>query len=672
MRAVEFTPAVQLIGAEGHEPLVLSVRRLLQLLVGIGGILIVAVAVQQLRDARRALLTGGHILSSARVNFDVAGLAAHPSRIAGTERQVASAEAQFGEARRDLGPWSPLLTHLGWLPRIGPQLAAAWPAAETAYDATRSAVTLLDGLEPVVSGLTVGGRGSRLPLLARRLADSESSFQAAAASADSAAAHASALPTSLGNAAEDRLLARVHRDLPYLQRGTHLLAAAPGLLGVGRESHLLFVWENPAELRATGGFIGAVDYLTIRSGAIAHEFYGHLLPREITTPRLPLPEAVYTPEDFLLFCDSNWSPDFPLSARLERWFYGEDTGHWASGVVDFVDSGITAVLRVTGPVYLPGYGRWVTATNAQALAQEYVNGRYKGPVATGMPETIRKQFFEAVMKALLRRVQELPLSAFPALLGALHHLVADGELLLYDRQPSLESLISASGAAGRLQPVPGDFVMIVDDNRSYNKINPYVSESGAYSAEVEPSAAIRATLTLRYAVRPSPANVEGYGPDWGRWGTRHDYQDFLRIYVPAGARLLSFSGGDPWAPESAYGLTQFAGRILVREGQRATITLRYLIPPSALGALRAPIYRLTVQREPGGNLRSLSVSVRTLRSTRVGGGLAGYSTRIPLSSNARIQLGLSGVHPPATVLPPASQSDPYLDFASLMDPRHPL
>jgi hypothetical protein len=669
---LEGTAAAQLVSEEGHERSGLPTRQVLVLVIIACCAFLALAAEQQIRAAHAALLQGAEDLRGVGLQPNLAALPSHPQQLAFLRRRVAAAETSFGSARADLGPWAPLLDRLGWLPSVGPEAEAAGPSADAGYHATRSALMIFDGLQPVIGDLVRPRHGDRLARLTAGLARSEPRFELAAAEADAAVNAAGRLPSTVGNHHLDTLLERVRIELPRLQNGAHLLAAAPTLLGVGRPAHYLFAWENPAELRATGGFIGAVDYLTVRDGRVSHRFFGHILPHEITTAELPLPEAVYTPEDYWLFCDSNWSPSFPLTARFERWFYGEDTGSWADGVIDFVDTGISPILRATGPVYLPGYRRWVTAGNVQALAQQYINGRYKGPSNSGLPETIRKQFFRAVMVALVARFQHLSLPALGRLTSTLKNLIAQRDLLLYDQHPALEQQITQAGADGGLRPVAGDFLMVVDDNRSYNKINPSVTETGSYSAAVSPDGSIQSTLRLHYTLHRSPADLEGYGPDWGRWGTKHDYQDFLRVFVPAGARLLSLSGADLWAPQPAYGLTQFAARLLLREGESTVVTLRYTTPGSALGALSRPAYRLTVQRQPGADLTAIRVSVRGMHGVSVGSAGAPEQVLLQLSRDARLDLRLTGGRIPAASISTAMQPDPYVAFASLHDPRHAL
>jgi hypothetical protein len=86
--------------------------------------------------------------------------------------------------------------------------------------------------------------------------------------------------------------------------------------------------------------IGALDYLTLDHATVHTDFSSVTLPHQITTVSAPLPEEFYSPIGYWSILDSNWSPDFPLSARIARWFYGEDTGRWSDGVIGILDPGI--------------------------------------------------------------------------------------------------------------------------------------------------------------------------------------------------------------------------------------------------------------------------------------------------------------------------------------------
>lgn len=632
----------------------------------------------QLLSARHHLMLGARDLSVVAPLLKTSLLLHAPAADARARATLVRAKGEFAAARSDLSFWSPLLAHLGWVPGLGDQLTSAPPAADAAFYSSSAALHLIDGLSPAHPALV--DPPSRTPLVVRILPALQAShrqFLAAEADANRAAEALRRLPQHSGNGPLDRASATLRRDLPVLQGASAWLGLTPLLLGAQQPSHYLFAWEDPAELRATGGFIGAADFFTLHRGSMASTFTGSVLPHEVDSVVTPLPEAYYDPEAFWIFRDSNWSPDFPLSARLERWFYGEDTGRWADGVIDFVDSGVSDILAATGPVYLSGYGRWVNARDVVALAQQHVNGPYKGPLQGGTPDTVRKQFLGAVMTALIDRLQTLPPSRWPALGSALAQAVARRDILLYDRRPAVESAIWAAGADGSLRAGPGDYLSIVDDNRSYNKINPYVREWAEYRADLRRDLSVEATLTIHYHVAPSPSALEGAGPGFGLWGTKHDYQDFLRVYVPPRAHLETMSGLDPWAPKPAYGLTQLAGRVLVLQGQTRTVTIRYTIPGRALAATQGGRYVLTVRRQPGANLASIHVTVRAAGDMAITTGQGTeptFNATLSLDRDAHLHLPLQGaLHPTNATLPTTfTPRDPYIPYPAFRDPKHPL
>ena len=642
-------------------------------------ILIFVAATVQMLMARRHLLAGSRNLTAAATAIRAPLTMRNASVRARVQSRLAQAEIEFAIASDDLRLWSPLLEHLGWLPGIGAKLAAASPATAAALHATNSALALMQGMSAVWPAMNPAAKDE--PLLTRitvALQRGHAQFVRSVAEADRADTALRRVPANSGDATLDRAGARLRRDLPLLKQAGGWLTLAPDLLGASREGHFLFAWENPAEIRASGGFVGASTFFTVRAGRLSSAFAGRAPGHEVSSAQLPFPEAMYTFEMHWIFADSNWSPDFPLSARLQRWFYGEDTGRWADGVIDFVDTATPGILQAIGPVYVPAYHRWVDGGNVNQLAQRYVNGRYWGPLQHGDPDTLRKQFLNATLKAALQRVQSLPAARWPFLGAALARAISNHDVLLYSRQAAPQSLIRQAGADGGVLHTPGDFLYIVDDNRSYNKLNPYVRESARYDVRILPSLQLESTLTLHYHVNPSPANLEGYGPGYGLWGTKHDYQEFLRVYVPAGAVLERMSGLDRWAPQPAYGLTQFAGRFLLRAGHSLTVTIRYRTPGNALSALGSGHYRLTVQPQPGSELSSLNVTVRTARGVFLGSQArtppSPFRTTLHFRAHRSIDLGISGsIHPQIDARPPVNgPPDPYIPFASLRDRAHPL
>jgi hypothetical protein len=629
---------------------------------------LVVLALVQMRSGVRELQVAKGLIVVTRSTPE-------PQVVAAATLHLVAAHNDFEQARLTLAVPGPLLAALGWVPLVGGDMAALPPAADAGYFATGAALHLDAGLTPLVEEIRQrSGPASSMQRLALGLGHGRSEFVAAAGDAAFAEMAVAALPPDAVHLRG--MEPRLSHDVQMLRAGATWALLAPGLLGATGARRYLFAWEDPMELRATGGFIGASDLITLRGGAVSHRFSGRLpSPHEIDTALPPLPESAYTPETYWVFSDSNWSPDFPVTARLERWFYGEDTGLWADGVINFVDTGIRGILRATGPLYLPAYGRRVTASNVEELAQQYINGTYKGPSQAGLRDDIRKQFFHHVMAALQARIEGLPLSRWPALGRALVRLVQTHDLLIYSRNPEVQSAIVDMGADGAMLRTSGDYLYVVDDNRSYNKINPYVHESIAVKVATLPSGAVDHVLTIRYHVDRSPARLIGYGPGLGTLslraghgpslggiGSKHDYADFLRVFVPKGSVLYGLSGLDRWAPQLAYGRTQFSGRVVVKSGRSATVIVRYRTPMAVTGASR-----LTVQHQPGAHIDRLTVHL-----PRGLGRRTNWNWHDP-----RTDLSIPAVSSATLVPTPSASSsitgiDPSIPFQSLRDVHHSL
>lgn len=637
---------------------------------------IVALATVRLLDARRYLLAGARDLRQARAVLHGGLVTGGTARAVAARRALVAGQSQIGQARSELAPWSPIVVHLDWVPMIGDQLAAAPPIADASLDATRSAIALLDGLLPAISSLDPGThRHDVLTRIGYALRQSRPRFIVAAVDASRAGRDVTRVPTRLSNRSLAAAARELRQNVPLLLGAARWLLAAPALLGSEGPSHYVVLLQNPANIAPTGGMIGAVDYLTLDRGSSRSDFASSALPHQIDSVSAPLPEQIYSPIAYWTLLDSNWSPDFPLSARIARWFYGEDTGRWGDGVIGLLDTGIVRILAGTGPVYVPAYGRWIDAGNIEALSQQYVNGHYHGPSGAGSSDTVRKQFLGDVVRALVDRIQTLPSARWPALGQALQDAIATREVQLYDRRSAVESAIRTAGADGGLRATPGDFLALVDFNESDNKLNPYVQESADYRVNVGPDLGLDAVLTIHYHVAPSPADLEGVGPVFGNVGTKHDYEDFLRVYVPYGSRLMGMSGLQPWAPLPAYGMTQFGGRFLVREGQSRTVVIRYRVPPAAFARTSSSRYSLTVRRQPGANLSTFQVRVTgRAQVTLTSGGIRTLTRTLSLPRDAHLAVALRGASRPLGVSPARASGppDPYIPFGDFRDPKHPL
>ena len=645
-------------------------------------VLAIAILAIQLVWARYHLLQGASSLNAAL--GAVKSPAALQSTVTFDMARVHLEEAQtsFARANSDLDLASPLLPVLSSLPRFGPVVKAAPAISDAGYYATTGALNLVEGALPLWATLGQSHTGSPLAKISATLPSGSPEFAAAESNAAKALQQLNTVPPDLKYGSVRSDLSKLRRDLPKLETAGEWLQLLPQVLGqFGRERYL-FCWENSAEIRPTGGFIGAVDLLTARKGQITRHFSGSIIEgKHPAKVPLPVPEALTTHETTWIFRDSNVSPNFPLTARLERWFYHRDTRSPVDGVVDFLDQGVPELLTATGPIHLKAYNVTLTARNAQALANRFASAapHPRGPETlkeAGSLDTFRKQFLGFEFAAIIRRLESLPVSRWGTLAQAISQMVQQKDILLWSPSTHVERAIEASNASGTLKYVPGDFLDVVDDNRSYNKIGPYIHETASYSADLVPHDWIDSTLTIRYHLTRSPSWVEGVGPGLGALGSKHEFRDFIRVFVPPGAVVQSVPGLKQAAPygfvgrslsgQTAYGLTQIAGWFTMRPNTTKTLRISYATPANDLAYDHFRQYRLTVIHQPGSRLQGVAVHVTGIGSLKIGRKGHGYASFLKLSSNRTVQMAIRGESAPNLLtLTPPSRSDPFIPLSDL-------
>lgn len=638
--------------------------RLLSAIV-LGGAIVLAAALVafSLVTARSAMARGVTDLRAAQSALRVQRLKQSPTGSL-TRAQVAvrRANAQFTTAWDRLAPLRPLLDRLGWLPVVGPDLAAAPGLALTARDATVGARWLLQGVMPASRALVSSqSRGQvRSTLLTDLVAQSRPEFRRACRALDGAARQRAALPHTL-SARASGAVRTLDRQLPRLRVLCQGLLLVPRLLGRGRPMTYLVAYEDANELRATGGFIGSAGLVTVRNGVAQQQAQSVLTPRENISLPAPDPVTYYNQESWL-FRDANWAADFPTSAALERFFFKLDFRRNIPNVVNITPQGAQALLAATGPIYLPEYRRTVTGGNVAQLADYYTHwSSWHGPQAAQVvkvnpvqQDLRKKQFVQIVARHVFSRLQRLSVDRLVALGNHLATAFRQRAILVNFRDPRLQALARAAGADGSIDPTRADYLYVVDTNLSYNKINPWVHVRWRYRVRIRPDRWMDDRLTIRITNGPLPKRVigRGIGPGASTLGRPSDYADFIRVFVPAGAQLIDQLGWtQPWSPGSVYGKTMLSGYVIVPRGQTQTITLHYVVPPNGFVG-SAAAYRLTVQHQPGSRPDGFSVAVRDAatgraRSWTVPSPRTDWSTRMPIANRPvrPIPLTLSNVHP---------------------------
>jgi hypothetical protein len=425
------------------------------------------------------------------------------------------------------------------------------------------------------------------------------------------------------------------------------------VLGLSRDKRYLLVFQNNAELRASGGFLGSYALLDLSAGQIrnlevpaggSYDTAGGL------SVLMAAPQPLWLVNPLWHFWDANWWPDWPKTAQNLMWFYGKSGGPSVDGVISVTPTVVERLLEITGPIDLTSeYGVTITADNfwdtVQRVTEQPNLVKTHPEAVVGLPTTAankpKKIIGDLMTKILAVLPQKLNQENLLKIMQIWEQDMSEKQILLYFTDPNLEAGARQHNWAGAIATSTQDYLSVINTNIAGQKSDRLMAEKIDEVSTVSPTGAIINTVQItRTHTGQKNAPLTGVrNVDW------------LRVYVPAGSELLSASGFtspdpqylknqpdpswetspllaaedaaqiDPTSGTKIYldsGKTVFANWVMVDPGQTVVITLKYLLPfnfltPTAAdhswlaqlngwlnpGAPELVPYSLVVQKQPG-------------------------------------------------------------------------
>ncbi|GAB2456459.1 hypothetical protein GCM10027062_40850 [Nocardioides hungaricus] len=443
------------------------------------------------------------------------------------------AEQSAAAADRTSGLWWRALGHL---PLVGDDVDGVAAMSRSldviARDAVAPLGTTVDGLDGVVADGRVDlATVARLeaPVQEARTALDEAESELAGLDSDG---YVGALRTRF-----DRFAGLVHDLRTGLASADKAITVLPAMAGGDGPRNYLLLFQNNAEIRATGGMPGSWALLRADNGRVSMVDQG--TAGDFPTaerPVLPLSSeevAVYGKELGIYFQDPGWTMDFPRAAELWR-------AHWdqrfpdtpIDGVVAVDPVGMSYLLDGTGPVTVGD----VTLTRDNAV-EELLNKPYveAGPAA-------QNAFFAQASRAIFDAATG-SLASPTAFLEGLDRAAGEGRLLIAPFDEQVRGELAGTRVEGALAGDDGATprVDIGLNDLTGSKMSYYLR----YNAEVEAMGCragvqdLAGTLTLNQVISPSeaarlPVSVTG----GGRYGTDPGSQYVMvRIYGPFGGSI---------------------------------------------------------------------------------------------------------------------------------------
>jgi hypothetical protein len=566
-------------------------------------------------------------------------LAANPDTVDPTELVplVRETHADLVTLRDEARPFLALAPRLGWVPGIGPDLQALPPLLDIAVDLTGAGEALTEGLAPLLNvmdaGTAVEGE-DLLTLAAKALADARPQVEAAQALVERATQRRAQVDAVQLSSRLAGLVQMLDRALPLAQAGVKAAPLVPDLLGLSGPRTYLLLAQNSDELRPTGGFISGAGCVTVDGGAIVElSFSDSYAVDDFSRPygETPAPLYEYMVSELWLFRDANWSPDFPTSAQKAAELYTYGQGIELDGVIAFDQQAAVRLVQALGSVQVEGWDEPVTGKDFIRMMRQAWNPT--GGEVTGEWARTRKDFLNKVTLAVLEQVRRQPETVNWFELGqALWQILEERHLLVYLEEPAATSLLSARGWDGRLRPAEGDYLMVVDANLGFNKVNPRVERILDYEVILRADGGAMAELAVTYHQmgRKSGRPCSHQGSYWVGMQLTYEslmescYWNYLRVYVPEGSHLLTASSHPTPAEYLLRGVTTtgeaeilpgeegkavFAQFFVVEQGGTLETRFFYDLPQVVQSSDGQRRYTLLIQKQPGTDSMQVSLAV---------------------------------------------------------------
>jgi len=472
-------------------------------------------------------------------------------------RELRAAQTAFATLMRRLGKPDWVLQAASRMQDTQTKLTSAAALAQIGYDVATVGIELDDAVTPLLTRIHQGALSGQGNLVTATDLDAmQRALTHAVQSIDALSARLRTIDLRGLSLSQQQitLFSQQIAQLPTLRDAAQQiiawLPAIDWILGVGQPRHFLVQTLDRTELRPSGGFTGDYGVLTLGKGRlepfelynINDIEYGYKSNGWIYGQRPPPPYRWWPFADWGLR-DSNLSADFPTTAKINMQLFHNEGGGDVDGVIQLTPTVIAHLLRVTGPIVVPGYNETITADNLEERIQFYQQDPRGIAIEqrlnpTDHTHSLRKRFTQLVTQLLQEKVKQLGENQLLLLARQLVDDLKAKNLQVYVTNAQVEDLLTKLHAAGAMETTPGvDSYMLVQANVSVAKSTPYVQLSQTDDVTLDDQGGATHRLTVVMDNKPT-------GPIYGY----PTYRDYLRIYVPATARFTYGWGFDQMWP----------------------------------------------------------------------------------------------------------------------------
>jgi hypothetical protein len=549
------------------------------------------------------------------------------ARLAGPA--ISAFREDFTALKNEVEPYLWITPTLGWLPDYGGELSASQDLLLYA-DALLASVDLAS---QAMTPLLEQDDPTTLPpdQLVAMLAQAEPQLTQAQSQLNQALlARARLRPETFSPQSQRLIVEQVDPLTGLMQDGLTLAIELPRALGAspeGPKTYLLLA-QNEDELRPTGGFITAAGTVLLQDGRISKPIFvnsGYLDDWSKPYPIAPWQLNQYMNSPVLVLRDATWFTHYPTTALYAEQLYSYVSGHSVDGVIAFNQQFVVALLRLTGPLQVPGEETLVSAGNVITFMRD---AKQPSEEERADPDWDNKLFLTELATVLLDKILsgQVPWERLGETLAT---AMDERSLLVQMDNPTLADYLSRRGWDGAVRPGAADFLLVADSNIGFNKTNALVETSIGYEVDLRTLLAPTAVLSVTHQNNsPEMFTCVHWNYAWADKWNYHEkepypvsdcYWNYMRVYRPVGTELiddvsqfipanwmLNYNSVPPRVDvlndEEIAGVQAFGTLKVVRGGESIYTAMRFALPLNVLqvesqdGLLG---YRLKIQKQPG-------------------------------------------------------------------------
>ena len=487
-------------------------------------------------------------------------------------------------------------------------------SAEVLSRSAENAFTLISEFEEVFSGKKVAKfsefSASEKTLILQKLYESRPEMQGIKANLDLALFYLNQNQggyfSNMFSLQMDEFKEQLEQASMSLDNLVSLSALVPVLAGYPEPASYLIVLQNNNELRPSGGFIGTYGLLTVSLGDITkletHDSYHLDMPASLNKSFKVIPPAEikkYLGVENWYLRDSNWSPDFAVSAKQIEWFYQEEMKAAKreaeilplAGVIAVTPDLITDLIKVVGEIEVDG--QKYNADNFVEILQYEVEMAFR---EEGISEWDRKNVIGKILSELKIKLFDLDSNSWKKVAGVFSSSISKKNILVYLNNPSYQQNSSDLNWDGKIKESSLDYLMVVDANLAAYKTDRVMDKKIKYYLTEQSDGRFKARVEMLYK-----------NNGWFDWQTTR-YRSFTRVYYPLNSAFISDYGFENGSVVSAleagisYPKSYSGGFMSIEPKKEATLVFEYYLPEEVSAKIKKEKkYSLILQKQAGNN-----------------------------------------------------------------------